>query len=72
MEPAFRHKSTVQSILEGFLKETSFEPDSGNRRGQCKALDRGRGRGDMPTRLATPTWWKPLWHGAPPSMHRPW
>lgn len=72
MEPDFKHKITVQSSLEGFPKETGFELDPVGRRGQCKALDRGRDRGDMPTHPATATWWKPPWHGAPPSVHRPW
>lgn len=72
MEPDFRHKSTVQSILQGFLKEIGFEPDPGRRRGPYKAPDRGRGRGDMPTHPATSTGWKSPWHGAPPSVHQPW
>ena len=36
-------------MLEGFLKEISFEPDSGSRRGHWEDLGRRRGRRDVST-----------------------
>lgn len=53
---AFRRKSTVGSILEGFLQEMDFEPDPRGRRGQWEAVGRRRGKRDMPTTSCHPTW----------------